>query len=841
MFLVITSVVSTATVSNDGRDEICHRGGCKDDHPDEYYQYVLLITFEGPTSLREKNQSQVSVTIENECNTDRSKFNTFQWVDLVLTSVNGKTTIIDESKRINDMGRGSGNRRTVTWTIEGKEPGNDTLFVDIHALNSHENTNKYESGTHDIEITPLPPDISISSLKTNPSEPVEGDLVQITADVLNSGSVGSWNFTLFLNDDQKGLITIEIVRDESVQLHWNWSSSGNLGDWTARIEATGVDEEEDIEDNTYEIQFYVMTRPDIELMNISYDPSEPVDGEVVTIIAALRNNGESAATFQVYLYLDTFEDCNRNENGFSIENTIGIENVTMEGISYENVTFYWVPTKQVGEHLFIIRVDPEDIVNETDEGNNILDREITVVPPPIQSDPSIHVSDIHLPDLILEGDNITITAAVRNLGNSSLNLTTRILIHRSSLLSLTDFDFHLEPHEVRVLTIHWNTSFNSGNLTITVTVLGSDPVDERTHNNNAIKEFIILERQDPAIISVNWTPFNPMYNSQIVINATIQNLGGGEAQFISRIAFEAEEFIQPHHLLPGEEINISRLMTFFGPGVATVEIYQVSPWERNRSNNKKEEFIEAFVSQDFRIDSFMLHQPPGYFRDQHRISANISNNWHLNGTGKLIVRLDGEQVSSFNLSIPANESRSYGLDWIPTIGLHTFSATLVVAPEDPVRGYDHLKRFEVTPTLPEISVESIALSPTVLRSQDELNAYVIVTNSGGVGTNVSLTFSVDDTLKSVRKIYVPGNSQASHVFVWIAEEGEHNIVVQALEVEDGTITSDRETERSVSVQEALKKAEDDNTQFIVFTVLLTSGFMISAGIIFLEIRKGVLP
>lgn len=827
MLLVLTSVAATATQSRDGRDEICHRDGCKKDHPEEYFQYIHLISFEALTSLREENQSQVNVTIENECNTDRSKFNTFEWVDLVLTSVNGKTTIIDESKRIFSVGRGSGNRRTVTWTIEGREPGNDTLFVDIHARNSHENTHKYTSGTHDITITPIPPNIIMSSLQTVPTEPVEGDLINITTDVINIGNPASWNITFFMKNQTEDMRAVDLARDESMELLWSWNSSGNLGDWTVRIKATGVDDEEHLEDNALETNFYVMTRPDIDVLNVSYDPSEPVDGEVVTLVAALWNNGESSTSFVIDLYLDNLGD------------RVGYENVTMQGFEYTNITFYWVPTKQAGEHFLIIRVDPHDEVNETNEDNNYRDRNITVVPPPIQSDPSIHHSDIHLPDIILEGDNITITIAVRNLGNSSINLTARLLMSGSTLLTLTHFYFHLEPHEVLEMGTYWDTSLRTGNWSVHVELFGTDPPDERKHNNNAFKEFMILDRPDPGIVSVNWTPFNPLYNSSILVNVTFMNYGGGEVNFLSTIAMGIEKFTHAHHLLPGENITITQVVTFLRPGNFTVVLQDITPWERIISNDHAEVEVEAFVSQDFRIDSFLYSQPTGYFRDRHRISALISNNWVLDGTGQLIIRQNGRQFATFNVTLPAGENQTYGMDWIPTIGEHSFSAFLIVPSEDPISADDHHKRLSISPDLPEISLTTVVLSPTILLSRDEVEVFTLVTNSGETGTNVTLSFMIDGILKSARKIYVPGNSQASHTFVWAASAGDHFIGIRITAIDDGMITSGPEVQRNVFVQEVTVE-EDDDIQSQVFTLLLALTIFVSASFILLEIRKGVI-
>jgi hypothetical protein len=829
MFLILTGVASTASQSRDGRDDICHRDGCRSDHPEEFYQYVLLISFDGPDSLREENQSQVTVTIENECNTGKSKYNTFDWVDLVLTSVNGRTTIFDETQRITNMGPGSGNRRTVTWTIEGLDPGSDTLFVDIHAFNSHERTNKYESGSHDIEITPAPPDISIQSIQTVPTNPVEGDSINFTIEVVNTGESATWNITILLNDHLEEQRTVDSPRNELLHIVWDWDSSGHLGDWTIRVEASGVAKEEDLDDNTLESQFHVMTRPDLEVLNISYDPSEPVDGEVVTIVAALRNAGEGTANFQAELHLD------------SGNNSIGSEHIILAGFEYSNVTFFWVPTKQVGPHDLIVLVDPDDMVNETDEGNNVLNRSIIIQPPPIQSDPSIHRSDIHVPDFILEGDNITINIAVRNLGNSSLNLTARILLSGLSTFTLQDFRIHLEPHEIRPLSATWDTRYRAGNWSVIVELFGTDPEDERTHNNEASIAFAILNRPDPAIVSIDWTPREPLYNSTLLVNMTFSNAGDSTVEFLSTIILWGEEITQYHVLSPGEIRTFPQEIFFGSPGNLTVHLGWAIPWERELWNNHFVIMVEAFTAQDFSIESFELSQPPGYFGDRHRISAQVSNTWVLNGTGKLIMRMNGKQLASFDLSIPAGENRTYGIDWIPTIGKHTFSAFLIVPSEDPVSGDDHHKRFRFTPGMPEPSLTAMVLSPTILVAEDEVFAHTIVSNSGETGTNLTLTFMVNGIRESTQRIHVPGRTQISQVFTWIAVAGDHDLGVRISMVENGSVIGDHEIQRTLSVERIQEEEEGYDSQFVAFSVLLTSIVVVACAIILREFRKGVLP
>jgi len=826
IILLMTSVLSTASDTRDGRDELCHRDGCSNHHGGEHFiQTVEIISFEAPTSLEEEEEGEVTITIENQVNTGKSQYRKFQWVDFVLTSVNGKTTILDDEKRINNVDRGAGNRRTVKWTITGKEAGSDSLAVDIHARNNHESTDMYNADDLDIDITAPPPDVTVISLTLPATDPVEGDLVMITALIENTGRQAVWDVELLVDDESEDVLSVDLARDESRQLEWEWNSSGNAGDRTIKVTASGVGDEENLQDNERESGIHVMTRPDLEVTSLTYDPQGPVDGEVVAVSSIIGNRGEAAAGFNVTLFLDDHL------------NPIGHENITLQGNESVNVTFFWSSSNDVGDHQLIVIADPEDRVNESDESNNEIIRLITVHEPPILPDPSVHSDDIHFPEIISEGDEVQLEVLIRNLGNSSVNITARVMVSGMEILILKQVRLRMQAHEVRSLPVVWSTSSRMGNWSISVELFDMEPGDERKSNNHASRPITVHDRPDPAITSLSWFPINPLYNTSLTVNTTLVNLGGVEVVFNSTLTLGNRSLVTRVQIPAGGNITLSRALTYLGADLLEHDIDSSTPWERNLTNNHAEALIESFVSQDLSITSFRLWKPPGYFGNRLLLEAIVQNKGSQEGSGELKFSRSGERMKTFEVIIPSQSNITFGVDWIPFPGSHVFVATLTVPEIDPGGSSEYRKEIEFDPKGPEITLASMVLSPSDPRAGEEVNIHVMVVNSGDTSSNVTITLEVDGDLRSAKKLEVAGSTSSSHNFIWSAVQGEHMIQVSITAVDNGAEIGTKDIERVI----VIPGAEDDETdpQFIAFMVLLTLAFLGSGIAVVHQIRKGV--
>jgi DNA-binding MarR family transcriptional regulator len=110
-----------------------------------------------------------------------------------------------------------------------------------------------------------------------------------------------------------------------------------------------------------------------ESKNITFSIEEPNEGETVFINSTVSNNGDESATATVAFY-----DGHPDENDLIDSETVFVE----PGLSI-SVSTQWNTSGEDEDHVIFAVVDPEDAVNETDENNNLVQRDIVVNQNPV--------------------------------------------------------------------------------------------------------------------------------------------------------------------------------------------------------------------------------------------------------------------------------------------------------------------------------------------------------------------------------------------------------------------------------------------------------------------------
>ena len=130
--------------------------------------------------------------------------------------------------------------------------------------------------------------------------------------------------------------------------------------WLFKVTCRSVDnrtrtEELDLSDNQVLMNLKIQY-PDLEIVGDIYAPNKYCIGELISVRAEVRNNGEILANDVVIsLIIDGIEYRRQTVNAIEVGESILIP------FSYQIAE---------GEHKIIIRVDPEDTIVEKDESNN---------------------------------------------------------------------------------------------------------------------------------------------------------------------------------------------------------------------------------------------------------------------------------------------------------------------------------------------------------------------------------------------------------------------------------------------------------------------------------------
>ena len=155
--------------------------------------------------------------------------------------------------------------------------------------------------------------------------------------------------------------------------------------------------------------------------DVAIEPDPPVEGGAATVRAAVRNTGDApAGPFLVSVYVG-----DPDEGGTLLGQAALGGLAPGEG---ETVEIPWSPVDMRGSLGLYVLVDPDDEIEESDEDDNLAFRPFV---------------SLGLPDLVLtraavtfdpayprEGEGVTITATIRNLGDQASLETTLLVTER---------------------------------------------------------------------------------------------------------------------------------------------------------------------------------------------------------------------------------------------------------------------------------------------------------------------------------------------------------------------------------------------------------------------------
>ncbi|ODS35927.1 MAG: hypothetical protein A7315_05005 [Candidatus Altiarchaeales archaeon WOR_SM1_79] len=122
--------------------------------------------------------------------------------------------------------------------------------------------------------------------------------------------------------------------------------------------------------------------------DIQFNPSLPNEGQDVEISATVHNIGQTDA-FPVRV---KFYDGDPNSGGIQIGDEQQVTHIMIHGES-GTVSVTWDTTGKSGEHDIHVVVDGDNIISETNEGNNDNSKSVTVEESNPPSNPPIHLNE----------------------------------------------------------------------------------------------------------------------------------------------------------------------------------------------------------------------------------------------------------------------------------------------------------------------------------------------------------------------------------------------------------------------------------------------------------------
>jgi len=479
---------------------------------------------------------------------------------------------------------------------------------------------------------------------------MEGEDVSINVQVANRGETAAEDVYVEVNIDETflGEEWVSLGPDEELWLdtiNWRNPDAGEH-EIIAEIDPDNEVDEIDQRYNQLSRDVSVLMRPDLTPEEISFSEDPVRIGETVGITATVSNQGGwTSDEITVHFYVDD------EEEPFETVTRSGIE-----GGASREITVDWTAdmTVEEREETRVIAVVVEEDPFETDHDNLEIQKDITV-----ERHRALIVDDITLePPEVTQGENVRITATVRNVGDMDIN--------EFDINFYSDDDLISERNETDVLRVDdtvdinfiWDTTGEeTGERTILIDIPDAHSLETtltilsppHLEFISTTWEILDVEQNDWQEVEVN-DVLELEEKDDLRFSATIENTGD------TPIPNAVLEFIYPDgeeyetlEVYPGEIVEITQEWV-----VELGDMDEITVLLKPSDDPEVEPYQEISIEVDIvplqiRITNIMIPEDP-----------NPGETYSFEGTlsrqsdGKLIadtrvrvsIESDGEEVSS---------------------------------------------------------------------------------------------------------------------------------------------------------------------------------------------------
>ena len=287
---------------------------------------------------------------------------------------------------------------TMPWAAQ---PGNNKIYVVVdyeEEISEINETNNIAMKSIDIlpDLTLTSTDISFS----NPN-PIEGEDIFIKATIYNFGGTKAENFRVTFYDNENVIRTVEIDILHSYdfeEISVIWKAKPGLHNITVVIDP--IDEILEWNETNNNASAIIYVYPDIKIIDFSISNNILIYGENVELSGEVQNIGATTASdISLELY---------DGNPFIDGILLGTKTILSLNIGQKaSFLFNWVePTP--GIHKIFAIIDRQNIIDESDETNNLLYQELMVL-----NLPDLTISE---PEFVYTLDYIEINTPIENIG-----------------------------------------------------------------------------------------------------------------------------------------------------------------------------------------------------------------------------------------------------------------------------------------------------------------------------------------------------------------------------------------------------------------------------------------
>ena len=467
-----------------------------------------------------------------------------QFVDVT----NGGFTPIGDEQIIEVVISGKSATASVVYDSSGKAGKRKIqVLVDSNNLIAESNETDNEAVTTLVVVASPIANLVVteSSIGFNPLHPVVGDEVKVTASVQNQGDAGADDVLVQLLDVSEGeSIPVgepqQIARIDAggvVVVEMTYPVSGKPGDRQLRfvVDPGNFIPESDETDNraTATLLVSVESLPDlvVQTSNIGFSPTNPVEGDLVTVTVTILNNGEDDATDVLVQFVDATGGGAEPIGAKQTIAVIAAGTSAMTQVVYET-------TGKSGERRIRVEADPHMVIVESSEIDNEAIALLVVRP---EAQPNLVVTENNIGFSTTEpapGEIVTVTATILNDGASDAeNVVVQFVDatgNGSTPIGASQVVTSIPAGGSGVTQISYNTTGRFGERKIQVIVDPNNLIAELDKNDNRAVGTIVVQSPPVANLvmtssAIGFNPSDPNADDTVEIYATVRNDGTAAA------------------------------------------------------------------------------------------------------------------------------------------------------------------------------------------------------------------------------------------------------------------------------------------------------------------------
>jgi subtilase family serine protease/subtilisin family serine protease len=384
-----------------------------------------------------------------------------------------------------------------------------------------------------------------SNIAFNPAAPQPGDQVTIHAVVRNDGTVAAEGVLIQVLDVTDPSATVPIGALTTVDLlpaggvataEVTYDTTNLSGDRKIKVVVDPQNSvvESDEEDNDAQVTLSMATAPLPNLViataNVGFDPITPYAGQSVTVVATIFNDGALPAENVTVAFADV------TAGSTPVGEPVTIAQIPPGGSALAVVVYETQGLN--GDRKLQVTVDPHNLIAEARETDNEVRVTLSIVQPPSVNLAVVAANIAFAPALPVEGDEVVVTAVIRNDGDAaSDSLTVQFLdVTASIVLPIGERQTlpGIGPGESATVQVTYPTTGLTGVRRIQVVVDPNNFIPESNEEDNrATQSVTVAPPPLPNLVmlagNILFVPPQPIAGDVVTITAVAINNGATTA------------------------------------------------------------------------------------------------------------------------------------------------------------------------------------------------------------------------------------------------------------------------------------------------------------------------